>query len=281
MKTIAKLGLAGLAIAASAAHADVFLPSTGNGELTLFVKNDVTGAVYARGLQIRMDDVLSQSAIDAGYTGDTSLGDVQTISYAINTIGPDANLTSFLQTAGTFSWTIMGGDSSGSNNASPDARRYLTTVSAITYGEDNPNTVTNNNLVTFSQLDSMLKAVNDNIDGTTGTAGDGHSTQLGGQWRQAASATGQFAQFWYGAGPDTKNDLGTAAQLYVLTTNGGGNTGTVRTYQGVDVILNTDGSLAAVGAPSEVPLPAAAWMLVSGVLTFAGVGRRRNAAATA
>jgi hypothetical protein len=45
------------------------------------------------------------------------------------------------------------------------------------------------------------------------------------------------------------------------------------------VILNTDGTLAAVQSAPPVPLPPAAWMLVSGILTFAGVGRRRNPAA--
>ena len=147
MKTIAKLGLVGLALAASSAHADVFLPSTGNGELTLFVRNDVTGEVYARGLQIRLDSVLTQAQIDAGYTGDTSLGIVQQINYSLGSIGPDANLAAFLGAAGTFTWTIMAGDNSGLNTASPNARRYLTTTTT-TWDESNPNAVTNANLGT-------------------------------------------------------------------------------------------------------------------------------------
>ena len=119
MKTIAKLGLVGLALAASSAHADVFLPNTGNGELTLFVRNDVTGAVYARGLQIRLDSVLTQAQINAGYTGDTSLGIVQQINYSLGSVGPDANLAGFLATAGTFTWTIMAGDNSGLEHRDP------------------------------------------------------------------------------------------------------------------------------------------------------------------
>jgi hypothetical protein len=128
MKTFVKLGLVGLALAASSAHADVFLPQHGDGELTLFVRNDVTARVYARGLTVRLSDVLTQAQIDAGYTGDTLLGIVQNINYALGTVGPDANLTSFLGAAGTFTWTIMAGDNLGSNNPSPDARRYLTTT---------------------------------------------------------------------------------------------------------------------------------------------------------
>ncbi|MEO8019346.1 MAG: VPLPA-CTERM sorting domain-containing protein [Pseudomonadota bacterium] len=275
MKTFAKLGLIGLTIAASSAHADVFLPDSGNGELTLFVRNDTTGAVYARGLQIRLDDILTQAQINAGYTGDTSLGIVQNLGYAINTVGPDANLTSFLNGSDSFSWTIMAGDSAGSNNADP-ARRYLTTTQVV-WDESNPDTVTNNNLVSFSQLQAVQNLVNQNVAGDV--AGDGGSTAVNGQWRQVGAVPGSISGNWFGAGPDTVNALGTAANLYVLTTAGGGNSGLARTYQGLDVILNANGTLAAV-VPS-VPLPAAAWMLMSGLVTLAGVGRRKSAAVAA
>ena len=160
MKAIAKLGLVGLALAASSAHADVFLPNTGNGELTLFVRNDVTGAVYARGLQVRIDSVLSQAQIDAGYTGDTSTGLVQQINYALGTVGPDANLAGFLATAGTFTWTIMAGDNSARTRRAPDARRYLTTTTTV-WDESNPNAVTNGNLLsTWNKLQQTLVTLN-------------------------------------------------------------------------------------------------------------------------
>ena len=280
MKTIAKLGLIGLALAASSAHADVFLPGTGNGELTLFVRNDVTGAVYARGLQTRINDVLTQAQIDAGYTGDTALGTVQNINFALGTVGPDANLTAFLATAGTFSWTIMAGDNSGSNNAGPDARRYLTTTTT-TWDESNPNGVTNSNLgTTWNNLQQTLVTLNGVIDGAdVGGEGNGHSTASNGQWRQTGAVPGEIMGNWAGAGPDTATALGTAAHLYVLTTAGGGNAGLARTYQGIDVTLGTNGTLSA--SVSAVPLPAAAWMLMSGLLTLAGVGRRKNVAVAA
>ncbi len=267
MKTFVKLGLMGLTLAGATAHADVFLPNTGNGELTLFVRNDVTGAVYARGLQLRLDDVLTQTAINAPYEGDTSIGLVQNIGYALPTIGPDANLTAFLATAGTFSWTIMAGDSSGSNNASPDARRYLTTTQTV-WDESNPNGVTNSNLgTTWNNLQAMMITLNGVL---VGAEGSGDSTGANGQWRQTGSVPGAIMGNWAGAGPDTVNALGSEAQLYVLTTAGGGNAGVARTYQGLEVTLRADGTLV-----SAVPLPAAAWMLLSGLLTLAGVARRK------
>jgi hypothetical protein len=282
MKTIAKLGLVGLALAASSAHADVFLPNSGNGELTLFVRNETTGEVYARGLQIRLEQVLPQSTISAGYTGDSSLGIVQQINYSLSTIGPDANLNSFLGVAGAKTWTIMAGDNVGvGNTASPDARRYLTTTSATTWDESNPNSVSNSNLnSTWNNLQQMLLTLNDNIAGDV--QGDGSSTAANGQWRQGGTVPGADMGNWAGAGPDTSTAIGTAAHLYILTTShvgsGSGNAGLARTYQGFDVILNSNGSLSAV-APPAVPLPAAVWMLASGLVTLAGVGRRNSKAA--
>jgi hypothetical protein len=278
MKTFAKLGLVGLALAASSAHADVFLPSTGDGELTLFVRNDVTGEVYARGLQVRIDSVLSQAQIDAGYTGDAELGLVQQIGYALGSVGPDANLSGFLATAGTFTWTIMAGDNSGLNSATPNARRYLTTTTT-TWDDTNPNIVTNGNLAsTWNQLQQTLVTLNGVLGGAEGS---GDSTAANGQWRQVGMTPGAIMGNWAGAGPNTATDLGTAAHLYVLTSGGGATSTLVRTYQGLDVILNADGTLSAVVVAPPVPLPAAAWMLLSGLVTLAGVGRRKIAAVAA
>jgi hypothetical protein len=283
MKTFVKLGLIGLALAASTANADVALPGSGNGELTLFVRNDTTGVVYARGLQITLDGILTQTAINEPYTGDVVAGDVQRLNYALSTISADGTLSTFLNGTDTFSWTIMAGDSSGSgNNPSPDARRYLTTTQTQ-YGnpETDPsaliNLVTNNNLVTFSNLQTMLTLVNNNIAGST--VGDGASTAVGGQWRQTGAIPGNISGNWFGAGPNTINALGDAAHLYILTSAGGGIGGQVRTYQAFDVVLGTDGILSAI-VPA-VPLPPAIWMLVSGLVTLAGVGRRNSAQAAA
>ncbi|MES1263471.1 MAG: hypothetical protein ABUL69_03890, partial [Peristeroidobacter soli] len=265
MKTFAKFGLIGLALAASSAHADVFLPNTGNGELTLFVRNEVTGAVYARGLQIRLDSILTQADINAGYTGDSSLGIVQEINYALGSIGPDANLTAFLAAAGNKTWTIMAGDNVGSNLAS-NAYRYVTTTQ-VTYNEDNPSGIASSSLGnTFNNLQQTLASLNDNINGTAGTAGDGVSTSTNGQWRQTGAVPGEIMADWGGAGPDTVNALGTAANLYIFTSghvgSGSGNASLARVYQGIDVILSTNGTLSAV---APVPLPAAVWMLASGL----------------
>jgi hypothetical protein len=176
----------------------------------------------------------------------------------------------------------MAGDSVGLNTASPDARRYLTTTTT-TWDESNPNAVTNSNLGgTWNNLQQTLVTLNGVLDGAEGS---GNSTAANGQWRQVGAIPGENMGDWSGAGPNTATDLGTAAHLYVLTTShsgsGTGNTGLARTYQGLDVILRADGTLAAVGVVPTVPLPAAAWMLMSGLVTLAGVGRRKSVAVKA
>lgn len=277
MKTYLKLGLVGLALAASTAHADVALPSTGNGELTLFVRNDTTGEVYARGLQINIESVLSMATVNGAFTGDTATGAVQQINYSLSTIGPDANLSGFLNNTDSFSWTIMAGDNTSGTN---DQRRYLTTT-LVSYGTaaegKTPSAVTNGNLGTnWNNLNTMLNTLNGVLAGST--VGDGTSTATNGQWRQTGAVPGSQMGNWSGQGPNTVVGLGTAAHLYVLTTVTGGTGARARVYEGFDVVLNLDGSLSAV-APPSVPLPPAVWMLMSGLVTLAGVGRRKNGTA--
>jgi len=280
MRTMTKLALAGVAlIGASGAYADVALPDTsssGNGELTLFVKNNTTGAVYARGLQITMNDVLSQATITADT--DTSTQTPRAFSYSFPTITPDANLTSFLAGCSDCSWTVMAGDSVGSN-AYTSARRYLTTSPVDLL--NNSGAIPTNNAINsiYSGLTAMLADVNTAIPGST--VGDGASTSANGAWGDPNSTTGALAQDWFGAGLNNANAVGQAAHLYVLTSgsaNTAGGTSLARVYQALDVKMLADGTLQVVSA---VPLPGAVWLFGSALAGLAGVSRRRREAAAA
>lgn len=261
LKTVVAIAIAGVSgLGAMSASADVINSDSGNGELTLFVRNDVTGAVYARGLQIQLDSVLTTEDIQAGsYTP----GVANQRSYVLPTIGPDANLAAFLSQSGTFTWTVMAGDQTGTA-ATIGARRYLTTSQVdLTNGT----TVTGGNFgASYTNYRSMIETLNGILPDVSGS-----SITSGGQWRQSDATPGSGAGDWFGVGPDNINDLGSVANLYLLANNAGG--GVVRVYQFEDVRLNLDGSLTSV-----VPLPAAFWLLGTGLAGLAGVSRRRKSA---
>src|SRR5262249_7795806 len=96
MRSFIKYALVGTALAASGgAYADVTLPAGGNGQAILFVKNETTGAVYARGLNLFMDNVAPSASQIVGdtYTGGTSLASADTSFNVSNTtINADGNL---------------------------------------------------------------------------------------------------------------------------------------------------------------------------------------------
>jgi hypothetical protein len=262
MNSLLKFVFAGAVCVASTAHADVFQSSTGNGELTLFVRNDTTGAVYARGLEIRIDNVMTQANIQ----GSTYTGPVTKFTYTLpSPIGPDANLTSFLNSTDSFSWTVMAGDNTG--GVTVGGSRYLTTTQ--TNVRSTPNTITAINLSSsWNNLQQMYTSLNGILPDGSGT-----STTHDGQWRQTGATPGEGAGEWFGTGLSNVNALGAAANFYLFTGNGNG--GLTRVYEFTGLTLGADGTLA------PVPLPAALWLLGSGLLGVAAIGRRRKTEAGA
>ena len=262
LKTVVAIAIAGVSgFGALNASADIINTDTGNGELTLFVRNESTGAVYARGLQIRVDDLLTEAAIQGGQY---NAGVANQRNYLLPApIGPDAALTSFLAQAGTFTWTVMAGDNTGGATV-VGGKRYVTTTQAD---------LTNGTTVTLSQLSSnfnnlltMTNQINDFLANTPGS-----SVASDGQWRQNGAIPGSEAGSWYGANLSNVNDLGSAANLYMLAAPG--RSGQARIYQFADLTLLADGTLV-----SPVPLPAAFWLLGTGLAGLAGVSRRRKSA---
>jgi hypothetical protein len=270
MKTLAKFAIASLALAGSSAFAAIDLPSTGNGELVLLVRDlsDSTRQVVLE-TNVRLNDILTQAQI-VGSAAPSANGVPVSFTYNFTDVTSTA-LATFLSapSASGYEYMLFAGDSA-STRALGDAR-FLST-SNFQYTASTPSPVTNNNI------------------GNTGGIGITSENQLvlvdaslveAGNTGFAAFAQDQENFFFSDitsvgiAQPGTL--VGTATNLYVFTTAGGTSSARARVYQGNDVVLNSNGTLSVVGgAPPPVPLPAAVWLLGSALAGFGAISRRRG-----
>lgn len=135
--------------------------------------------------------------------------------------------------------------------------------------------------MTFANLATVNTGFNDNVNYLLSTY-----TQGGTVYSYAAgSSTGQVwggssgllagSTSLYGQGPTQAGvNLGTATNLYDLT--GNNNSGDAQSYLLGTLTVSANGTITNI-APAPVPLPAAVWLLGSGLLGLFGVGRRRAA----
>ena len=271
--TLLRMAVAGSMVVGAAAHADVILPSTGNGELVLYVHDNTTGTTYARGIQIQNNTVLPPASILPKTGSPGGYVSAVTTSYVLPTITADANLTAFMggtHASDSFSWGIQSGSTSSGNAPGKFVYTFTTGVDLT----QPANVVSSNQLsVGYNALEASDLTLNGQIN--SGTPGDGASTPATGDGLWGRGST-QDPQNWFGNGPNTAIALGTASTLYTLTGNGTNVTAQVY-LAGEKVTLLANGTLEAVA--SAVPLPAAIWLLGSGLLGLAGIGRRRAVAA--
>jgi hypothetical protein len=269
MNTTIKISVASaLAFGAVAAHASIALPSTGASDAILFAEVlNSTGSAVA---SYAGDTGVSVTALIAGSSGS------QTV------LGSDANLAKLFAadaSGDTIQWAVQGGQYTGSANTTnfkpAGAAQFVTTVTA-----SNPATkLAGDNTLNLSKWAGLsvdigavglAGTINGNANGANSVESVTPST--GGVWDyNVPSGTSG----WYGNGPLTGNVLGGSQSLFYVT--GGGSTGAKVAYSAIgSATLTASGLvLAGSGGGAPVPLPAAVWLLGSGLLGLTGVARRK------
>ena len=235
--------------AAGAAHADIDAYSTGNGSLYFNVLDTTLQTSYIRDLNLPIGTF--SGAGSYSYTADTLLSD-------------------FLSTgSGNYIWSVFGGDSTGTTAGSV---RYFTTSTNLGSLATLPNNI---RLYTLYGDEALLTNVNAVLDNTTDSLVS-----------PAAAATYYKTQFqtWNNTNDFVANQTGFGSVgFFSLTTNGGntaftgGNNAATRATFG-NWTWDAASATLSYGSGSVVPLPGALWLLGSGLLGLAGIGRRKKAA---
>ena len=281
---IAAIAVAG-AGAAHAANISVPLPSTGSSDLLLFINDTSTGSTYTRVLTNTVGSLFSYGSAPAGTQGAITsyMGDA---NFSINA-GADATEQSFVSNATTAGDTLQWGIIAGAYTtptSTPGNAVALATASNVVSGTLTPgsadasvynvaeSTLANTMLSTGSGLGKDITKL------TGGSAQDafGNATTKG-IFGTSSSQSGTNLTF-YGAGVQMSGlSLGSSSTLYAMTASPGNN---VYAYSLGTITLSADGTtLTFTGntGNTAVPLPAAVWLLGSGLVGLAGIGRRRAA----
>ncbi len=280
---IAALAIGG-ATAAQAATVSAPLPSTGSSDLILFINDTTAGTTYARVLTNTVSSLFSYSSAPAGtqgaittYTGDTSFNVPTGADTAEQTYVTNA------ETAGeNLQWGIIAGAYT-SPTSTPGNAVALATASNVVSGVLTPGSADASiyNVAVSTLANTMLSTgsgLGHDIGVLDSKTADAYNATTSGVFGTLASKSGASLTF-YGAGVQMSGlALGSSSTLYAMTASPGNN---VYGYSLGTVTLSADGSTlsfvanAGGGNPPPVPLPAAVWLLGSGLVGLAGIGRRR------
>lgn len=280
MKSVTKLVMGAAVVAASlnsVAHAAISLPSTDNSQLLFFVSDTSNNSTYTVVLN---QDINGATGIfkTSDATSAATPGTINTINgksnFSVSFTG-DTALSTFLGNTGdTYTYGIVGFAYTGAAPATRGAAGKVLYVgsssnatSPLSIGEGN---IVNGSLTSYT---TDVRALNNgSLDAFNGTTSGVIGTP--------ASQGGTNLTSLYGTGLKTDTSaIGTSYGLYGFTGNGGTSGTAVAFSLGT---LSFDGTtLSFVGNVAPVPLPAAAWLLGSGLLGLLGVGRRRDVSAAA
>jgi hypothetical protein len=279
MKTIVKLILAGSALAgAGAAGASTItnLPTAAGGsDLVLFVTDTANNASFVQDLGVNVSSLGDTTAsINADSTAGNlfnseGLGTIGSLNNPVGANGVDAALVSFLtaNAGGTFTYGILGAQvGDGSFGVGQALAVASLTGPPTTSGTSNIAKLYNNDP---QSSDAATLAQTDNAYFQATNTGNAGGTPYG-------AATSNGAQVAATLGFPSNHPLGTSVYLYEIASMG---SNTAANIYGSSTAISVSAAGVISGFASPVPLPAAVWLLGSGLVGLFGIGGRRSSRA--
>jgi len=265
MNTLVKIGVASaLTLGYVTAHAAAVIPSSSNpGDGFLFV-DVVSGG-----------SVISAFAADTTVTVNNTTGVTGTLANGQTLYGASTNLQTILalgqQAGNTLQWSVIGG---GGTTDQSGALQFVTTDQNSSLG-----TLTGRSGVNLGHWLPGFVNTATLVNTNSGPNPDVLATSAGGAGGWDPTILAANASNWYSNGPtNLVTGENTSAKLYSVLGVSEISTNLVKTAVLGNVTLSASGLVFSTAA-APVPLPAAIWLLGSGLLGMFGIGRRKTVAA--
>jgi hypothetical protein len=242
-------------------------PTPGNGAVLVQAFDPLTGHSLTEWLGLNYNDFQPSNAVSAA-GGTSDFGIIGGSALWNATFGGDTNPIDFSVTS--------------ANNAVSGATSILTTLSAA------PTTLKNNAIgnaaAKFASAIGVLTAGQQSTSGQAASANPAQTLATTDNGYLVVNNIG--AQFGNSIGENIFGVAGGSAvgfYKYTQTSTSSFTAGTVQTYANASFSLSSAGDLVytvtGTGGGTPVPLPAAVWLLGSGLMGLFGIGRRRAASA--